>query len=226
MTSISSSHVLGVHALTPAEAGLARAHVLLLAAGHPNFRWTFATDGPCDALLAQAGSTPDRSRARTGAIAFLGDGPGDARLLQRPLQRDALLAWLEQVERQLERAAAPASAAAVADSEAALPRWRLRRWPPQMLIREDASRVRMATLLSRRALNVAELQALSGARPEEVRVFIQLMQSVSLLQVESAGTPHTASGARATAPAASATASVAALVRNIRRRFGLLQRNA
>ena len=45
---------LGVVGLAPAEAGLVRAFVQLLAGDDAQFGWQFAADGPFDAVLADA----------------------------------------------------------------------------------------------------------------------------------------------------------------------------
>lgn len=61
------------------------------------------------------------------------------------------------------------------------PRFRLARWPHQVILRKDPARIRMATLLSRRALNVRDLVALTGFDPQMCHVFMQVLQASSLL---------------------------------------------
>lgn len=70
-------------------------------------------------------------------------------------------------------------------AEAALPaqRYRLRHWPPLVLLRGDRQRVRMATLLSRRPLGVRELAALSGQPEERCLTFVNLLQGFNLLEL-------------------------------------------
>lgn len=59
----------------------------------------------------------------------------------------------------------------------------LHRWPPATLLRRDPARIRMASLLARRALNLLELSQLSGQSIEESQKFLNLLNHVGLLDV-------------------------------------------
>ncbi|WP_211231745.1 hypothetical protein [Ottowia thiooxydans] len=61
------------------------------------------------------------------------------------------------------------------------PRYRLQRWPRQGILRGDPGRIRMATLLTRRALNSRDLVNLTGFSPHECQVFMQVLHASSLL---------------------------------------------
>lgn len=63
------------------------------------------------------------------------------------------------------------------------PRLRLRRWPPATFLRSDPDRIRMATLLSRRALNAQDLHRLTGLDGIECLVFMRVLRSGNLLVV-------------------------------------------
>lgn len=61
------------------------------------------------------------------------------------------------------------------------PRLRLRRWPPASVVRGSTERVRMATLLARRALNAHDLHRLTGLDATECLVFMKLLRASNLL---------------------------------------------
>ncbi|MET4577929.1 hypothetical protein [Ottowia thiooxydans] len=61
------------------------------------------------------------------------------------------------------------------------PRFKLQRWPRQGILRGDPGRIRMATLLTRRALNARDLVNLTGFSPHECQVFMQVLHASSLL---------------------------------------------
>lgn len=122
-------------------------------------------------------------------------------------------------------AARPApSPAPVPTAAASGPRYRLRRWPPAAMLRADARRIRMATLLSRRAFTDTELTEASQHPLAEVQSFLMVLQGTGLVLVEQ---PQPAQAA-APAPAASAANPVLgkpsfarSLISGIRRRLGL-----
>lgn len=61
------------------------------------------------------------------------------------------------------------------------PRFSLQRWPRQGILRGDPARIRMATLLSRRALNARDLVNLTGFEPHQCQVFMQILRASDLL---------------------------------------------
>ena len=69
----------------------------------------------------------------------------------------------------------------VQDLSAAAPRLRLRRWPPASIVRDSSERVRMATLLARRALNAHDLHRLTGLDATECLVFMKMLRASDLL---------------------------------------------
>jgi hypothetical protein len=204
---------LGVEGLPAAEAGLVRALVVLLAREGEEDAWAFASQGPFDALIVDAQTAASGTRQAAPAVAWLGAEPGaqpdGVHALPRPLRMETLDAWLMQLRGRL---GTPLQVQGVATT-AAGPRYKLRRWPPQALLRSDPQRVRMATLLSRRALAASELSALSGLAEAACQTFLQLLQSFTLLEVQ--------------APAATAMSAVparpqgAAVAQSLRKRLGL-----
>lgn len=61
------------------------------------------------------------------------------------------------------------------------PRFRLLRWPRQGILRGDPTRIRMATLLTRRALNERDLVNLTGFDAHRCSVFMQILHASCLL---------------------------------------------
>jgi hypothetical protein len=212
----------GVHQLPAAQAGLVRALIQLLSRSSSEFRWTFAHEAPYDALIVDCKS-PDlrepKFQSAARALSVLGppeqaaSAPVD--VLDWPLRAERLESWLTQVQQRvlvnqpLACEAAPASTAGT--------RYRLKRWPPEALMRGDAQRIRLAVLLSRRPLLLTELEQLSGQDPARCQVFLQLLQSFALVEVVTAlaqPTPEHLS-ARAEVPVP------IGLIQSIRRRLGI-----
>ena len=105
------------------------------------------------------------------------------------------------------------------------PRYRLKRWPRAAVLRADPRRIRMATLLSRRALNARDLTMLTGYDAPECQVFMQVLRSAELL-VDDAPTPSGPAPAPAAPPAAGPAAAAPqsltrGLIASFRRRLGL-----
>ena len=104
-------------------------------------------------------------------------------------------------------------------------RFKLRRWPPAALLRSDPNRIRMATLLSRRALNAAELATISQQPVQECQAFLTTLQTTGLVNVQKEPAPAPApAAAGAPAPAAPpkpAPTFARGLISGIRRRLGL-----
>ncbi len=189
------------------------------------------------------------------------DAPGTADTLTRPLCSKKLRGWLEDVERSLAAAPVPVLAPSPVAAEVALPpapdptsvpeaefvlpltpeplalppadapRFRLQRWPRQGILRDDPDRVRMATLLSRRALNAHDLVKLTGFAPHPCQIFMQILHASSLLQPAQptavAPSPEAASQAPKSAAHAPKPASTTkprftqGLILGLRKRLGL-----
>ncbi len=203
------------------------------------FRWTFVTAPPYDALLTD-GTTAQGQGADVDAMARAvlrltrmhdEDAPNT---LQRPIRAERLQDWLATVGRQLHgaRPAQPAaSEPAAAESSADEPiatddgaaadgtRFKLRRWPPAIALGGDAARIRMATMLSRRALSVTELATLSRQSETDCRKFLTLLRSTGLVE-QRAPTPAPTPDAAAAAPVAQPRFG-RGLIAGIRRRLGL-----
>lgn len=175
---------LGVHHLSEAEVRLVQALVRLFAIGAPeNFRWVFAHQHPFDAVIVDSQS-PDMGTPALQGIAkvvlALSDGMPSRHAhdtLTRPIRSDRLETWLSNMQQRLHDL--PGKAPALDTQHC----FKLRRWPPAQLLHEDPHRVRMATLLSRRAVTVEELAKLTQQSPERCQTFVQLLRSMSLVDV-------------------------------------------
>lgn len=199
---------LGITELPDAECCLIKT-MLRLFRYDPDFRWVYAESPPYDALVS--GGRPV-SAETTDAVLYIlssAEHPSVAAdrqdVLIRPIRSDRLEAWLVRIDRT--RAAEPPGAAGTAEPRqepaASAPpsnsafdaRFRLKRWPPPSLLHGDPARIRLATLLSRRALSHAELASLSGSHPDACRTFLWVLQSAALL------VPVPTTGATVPAPA-------------------------
>lgn len=118
---------------------------------------------------AEPSATPAASHAASAASAAGAPAPQDLPTLPAPLL--PVLAPLD----------FPTSGACLDALRADAQRHRLKRWPRAAVLRADPKRIRMATLLSRRALNVRDLTALTGYGAHECEVFMQVLRSSAML---------------------------------------------
>lgn len=175
---------LGVHHLSEAEVRLVQALVRLFAIGAPgNFRWVFADQHPFDAVIVDSHS-PDIGtpaiQCISKVILALSDGMPSFHAhdtLTRPIRSDRLKTWLSNTQQKLH--AVPDKAHAVDIQHC----FKLRRWPPAQLLHQDAHRIRMATLMSRRAVTIEELVKLTQETPERCQTFVQLLRGMNLVDV-------------------------------------------
>ncbi len=191
--------------------------------------WTLVGAQPYDALLVDASKygTHDSLQAGMEArrVRRIARGLNDPDVLHRPLNAGQLRRWLDEVEQSLPATTStepsapelPLQPQETAKPSIQLPsetpsltpdggpRFRLKRWPHQILLRKDPARIRIATLLSRRALNAHDLVTLTGLDPQRCMVFLQVLQASSLLTLvppdtasQTTGSPGGGSGFRAT----------------------------
>lgn len=201
--------------------------------------WVLVDQPPYQAVVtdraARAGD-PAWFAQFTGAVLTLVEPPGapEDDTVAYPVHAEQLRTWLARRQQDLHAPAsraAPAPAAApnvtapAAAASAAVPaaagelRFKLRRWPSPALLQGDPSHLKIATLLSRNALGIARLAALSGQPEDACRRFLVTLQQAGLLveSVASGSTPG-----HANAPAAPAAAPVrAGLLASLRRHLGL-----
>ena len=236
---------LGAYKLPAAEVVLIQTLFRLYSHGG-DFNWTFATAPPYDALLVDGASSdadsPEVARMARSILRLTRmNGEAGPDTLQRPIRADKLQDWLNSVSygfqdtRPVAQTSTPASepppaAAAEAPAISVSPvRFKLRRWPPAALLRSDPNRIRMATVLSRRALNAAELSSISGQSVGDCQAFLQTLQTTGLVEIQQEA-PVAAAPANTEASSRPATAAAAAvakptfarsLISGIRRRLGL-----
>lgn len=238
---------LGAYQLPAAEVVLVQTLFRLFARGDA-FRWRFVTEPPYDALLVD-GAAEDVAGALSSPVAPDGAGktsavlriirsdtPETAGTLRRPIRADRLQNWLKATEHTLldtvmlveagaeapAGAPAPVTAADLAPAASAI-RFKLRRWPPAAVLHGDAARIRMATLLSRRALGADELARMSGRPAAESQAFLRLLQTTGLVELNTAPAPapSATTALAADASAASKPSFGRGLIASIRRRLGV-----
>ena len=220
-----TAFTLGVHNLPAAEVVLIKTLMRLFPAT-ATFKWRFAETGPFDAVVTDATNASAEVPAglARGVLKITrADAATDADCITRPIRAEQLQAWLAlqgELLRLLPRPSVRAASAA-ATPRAAGPRFRLRRWPTAAVLQNDPQRIRLATLLSRRALGAHELARLSRLPAAQCQAFVDTLRQTGLIEVErgeAAAVPRTAQPAAAPAlprPLAGG------LIDGIRRRFGL-----
>ena len=234
---------LGTYKLPAAEVVLVQTLFRLYAHGG-DFNWTFVSAPPYDALLVDGSNDEDVApevAAMAKSVLRLTRMNSTPRpdTLQRPSRADKLQEWLRSIQNGFEDtrpaawlASAPSQPAASEPPQPEAPitisplRFKLRRWPPAALLRSDPNRIRMATILSRRALNAAELASISGQEVAECQSFLQTLQTTGLVEVqhEPVAAPQTHQSAQPAPPPASNVIKptfARGLISGIRRRLGL-----
>ncbi|CAN5273389.1 hypothetical protein BH10PSE16_BH10PSE16_27920 [soil metagenome] len=176
--------------LPPGEVILIRTLVQIFSQAD-TFGWVFAHEGPYDALIIDSAlSTANGSDAAPQAKAILKlisrDTAPSPHTLQRPIKAEKLQEWLKTAEVDLPTnqtiAVAQQSPGLQAMPET---RFRLLRWPPTALLQNDATLIRMSSLLSRRALQLSELAELSNQSVDSCRLFIEKLLPMKLVSCES-----------------------------------------
>jgi len=164
--------------------------------------WTLVLDGPCDVLVCgQPGAdeaAPDPSPAVAAILHVVhpheGGRPG---ALVRPLQYDAFVEALLQIEQELMRACVDRPPAArevdAAPKEGvrrrsplSIPpgaRLRLRRWPSTELLEAHRYNLRLASFLSARPMSLDELIQASNVERSQCERFLRALNDAGILDV-------------------------------------------
>lgn len=195
---------LGAISLDPKDVAYVRALVRLFAHTE-KLDWVYADAAPYHAVVADAharASDPAFFAGFNGVVLSLGDVPGAsaADTVAYPIRANQFRDWLKLRQDSLLDASAPAPApladngavkvvaASTAAPVAALAytsqlgrRYKLRRWPGAELLRGDPGAMRMATFMSRNALSVAQLAALTGQPEEACTRFVAMLADAGLL---------------------------------------------
>ncbi len=195
MLGTSPTFRLGVYRLSAAESGLVRALLKLMSGDDDSeLRWSFADQPPYDAVVADGAMHREASQFQAGnvrRVLLLADtqtradaGPD---MLARPLHAEPFRAWLLRTQADVAQAYARlTSTAAPTDmgrsSGLHEEQFKLLRWPPAALLQRDQKRVRMATLLSRRAVTLSELMSVSQESEDQCRSFLRALRSFGLVE--------------------------------------------
>lgn len=184
-------------------------------------RWVHAATGADIRITGAEGAKREAPDATDGAALptlVLGDVSAQpaAHALRLPLRAHELEAALDQIGQQLLSAREAAQGGS--------PRhWqrhpvRLLRWPPQHLLGSRA-RIRLATLLVRRPMTLAEARQQAGEPEEACLAFLRDLDAAGVLEVVAAPQP---SDAPLAAPATQPGKPAAGLLARIRLRLGLM----
>ena len=217
--------------LPPAEVVLIRIMVRLLS-HDAALNWIFAEEAPYDAVIVDDATVSSNFAALSGlagAVLRIIPSSDDAgpNTLQRPIGAERVQEWWRQIGTQLsvER---PASDAQPGEQQAS--KFKLRRWPPSAMVRNDPSLIRMAVLLSKRALRPAELARLSQQPADACQGFIQSLLGAGLLDITPFATPPFSSASSTSSPTPPQKSAPSTprktsfgqgLISGIRRRLGL-----
>lgn len=234
--------------------------MLWLYRDHECCRWIYVDEPPYDAVLAEDGVLVEGAVRHVLRIVRGQPGSGVAADLRvvRPVTIEKLHAGLLHIEQRLDAVtnalSLPDAIAALRDepgmqSVAVAPlrleeatadqqplldsrRYRLLRWPREAILRRDPQRIRMATLLTRRALSEQDLHALTHFSPGVCQTFMNVLMTAELLAPDAAEAPvsDVAVGlAQAVSTSLASPSSAASprlgltrhLVASLRRRLGL-----
>lgn len=228
----------GVQGLPAAEAALVRTLFKLYQHGASDFRWVLADAPPYDALLVDfnapsAGTRPGHETVK--AILTLGNAsPGSLpNTLARPLRSEMLEAWLLQAQREffpevgsavpVSRPQNSAISASSLGSCQETGSYKLLRWPPAAMLRNDARLVRMATILSRRPVTATELARVSQQPLDSACAFLATLRTAALLDNSGQAQAQRRPGPENASPrsAASTQKIERSLMSRIRLRLGL-----
>ena len=149
-----------------------------------------------------------------------GRAPGT--VLTSPLQFDALVEALECAEHCASGGVPPSFTQLSAGC-----RFRLRRWPPNGLLWDDAENLRLASFLLTRSLDLEKLMRLSNVAADKCVAFITRMASANLLHLEPAGSiiePLSPSSPALRSDAPPRRAARTGLLHALRRRLGMAGR--
>lgn len=185
-----------------------------------SFGWAFSNVGPFDAIVVDDLKTHESSTTLDTRIVLRLTPASSApapHTLQRPIKAEKLQEWLKSTALELALRKTAAAPPASAPALMAHARFRLLRWPPHALLQNDAKLIRMATLLSRRALELSELTELSHLPFEVCQQFIEKLLPTQLLAFESITPLRAKPTPQATAP----TRFHQGLFSGIRSRLGL-----
>ena len=195
----------GIHQIPPAEAGLIHTLFRLYAHGKSNFKWSLVSEAPYDAILINTTVDEDAESktfsATIKAVLKLTNFNASTApdVLERPIRSEKLEAWLLRIQAAHLADASPtplsitaagvavdavAAASAPSGTDTSVTRFKLLRWPPVVLLRNDPQLVRMATLLSRRAMKVEELAALAQLPLARAQDFINVLEASKVLKVQ------------------------------------------
>lgn len=162
--------------------------ILTLISGRSKVSWQQIESGTPDLLILGTEPGAPLPAIQPRATLYIGDHPGaDPRCtVNSPLRAHPVLECLDHITELL---LSPAQSTRY-DSER---EYRLLRWPERRLLTGGIQQLRMVTLLSARAMTLAELCQLSGASQGQAETLIATLQGAGVLQ-------HSAPSTLAAAP--------------------------
>ncbi len=149
-------------------------------------RWELVEAGECDAILvynADKGFLPFLLKPTTELISIRRRGDQyQGHVFLKPFRADELIDTLISIETGVH---AKPKLSAVVNNSASISFFRLKKWPPADIFRQDKSYLLLAGYLSRGAKSFQDLVALSGREAEVCHNFLQILRERDLLYVDS-----------------------------------------
>lgn len=151
--------------------------------------WELADTGECDAILvynADQGFLPFLLKPTTELISIRRRGDQyQGHVFLKPFRADELIDTLISIETGMH---AKPKLSAVVNNSASLNFFRLKKWPPADVLRQDKAYLLLAGYLSRGAKSFQDLVMLSGKEAEVCHNFLHILRERDLLYVD-AGRP-------------------------------------
>lgn len=234
---------LGAPALPAKDVAYIRALVRLFAYTE-KITWSYVDKAPYTALVAPSDAASGSAPA--SLVLTLLDSVQEPHTIAYPIRADQLRDWLKHIGRSLsegasggapavpdlttrmDRAQAVQAARAIQSDPSAQAgqlqahtRYKLRRWPSLGVLGGVQLHIQMATFMSRRHVNVAELAGLSAASPDQALAFMHTLHEAGLLMA--APVAQVATGAAVEVPRTGfgIAGITSSLLDNIRRRIGM-----
>ena len=183
---------LGMRGLPTRDEQLIR-NLMRMFAHDPLFHWELSKGDELDVVALDVKLAANKPRCRYRAVLLLSDSPvpEDDHVLTRPLQASAFRHWLISAESALSQADTSTlidtsfdRGQANGSKPASKPlRFKLRSWPPSIMLRSDPMLERMAQLLSDEAMTMNELGQASGAPITVCQNFLRKLQLLGLLDI-------------------------------------------
>lgn len=152
-------------------------------------KWTVNRSGACDLLAVsdeQIAESDCKLKEHGEVVRVLRRGaPAGGPVIYRPIRADEVIKLLSEYGQNLQGEHGERGQSA-RDASAIDKRYRLKRWPPQLLLSQNPCYPKLAAYLSRRAITLAEFKALAVKDEAKCWGFLMKLEALELISIESA----------------------------------------